>query len=275
LFKGPPYDALLRGDRYRLGRFDADGNFVPEAGFPPATGMFHGIIPHIHANMASRDNRSVYEHRSGRLIKGILVANPKGVFVPEIGSTILDLKKDYDNKKADRRVYNMQETLRPSPLSPDPPKAGQPTGWRLAPFREAFPHSPEQANPWFARVIGEVMELGHLSDEGEFVPDYGLPVFPFVRVKQPDVLQDASRRTMYYTLPQPPHLRWPSRRGETEDDPEDVYEYRSGRLIKGMLHKTGNFVPELGSTVLDFKEYDPIRDRRRVYNLPGVMRRVE
>lgn len=275
VFGGPPYDVLLRGDRYRLGRFDADGNFVPEAKFPPSsTGMFHGIIPFIWANTPSRDNRSAYEHRSGRLISGTLVRRPQGVFVPEIGSTILDLKKDYDPKKADRRIYNMPEALRVSPLAPDPPKAGQPLGWRLVPFREAFAHSPEKADPWFARVIGEVMELGHLSDEGEFVPDYGLPVFPFVRVKDSDIIRDGSGRTMYYTLPLPLSRRRLSHRGETEDDPEVVFEYRSGRLIKGALHKTGNFVPELGSKVLDVKEYDPMRDRR-IYNLPGLFRRIE
>jgi hypothetical protein len=38
------------------------------------------------------------------------------------------------------------------------------------------------------------------------------------------------------------------------------------------LQKTGNFVPELGSTIIDFKDYDPIADRRRIYNLPGVLR---
>lgn len=273
LSKGRSYDVLFRGDRYRLGRFDPDGNFVPEAGHPPlASGMFHGIIPHIHANRASRDNRAVYEHRSGRLIKGTLLANPMGVFVPETGSTILDLKADYDLKKAERRVYNLQETLRISPVAPDPPKGGVPAGWGLVSFREAFPQSPEKV--WFARVIGEVMELGHLSDEGEFVPDYGLPVFPFVRVKGSDIIRDATGRTMYYTLPLPLSRRRLSHRGETEDDPEAVFEYRSGRLIKGMLHKTGNFAPELGSKVLDFKEYDPMRDRR-IYNLPGVLRRVE
>jgi hypothetical protein len=262
-FRQPPFDVLLRGDRYRLGRFDADGNFVPNPESTPlASGMFHGAIPYVHANMVS-DNRAVYEHRSGRLIPGTLISSPKGVFVPEVGGMVLDLKKDYDPKTADRRVYNLQVWLKPSPVVPQPPPAGEPLGWKLLPFREAYRNTPEKADPWFARVIGEVMELGHLSDEGEFIPDYGLPVFPFVKVKDPDVFRDGSGRTLYFTLP------------KDGKDKEEVYEFRSGRLLKGTLQKSGNFVPELGSKVIDFKTYDPSTDRRRIYNLPGVLRRVE
>lgn len=266
---------LIRGEMQRMGIFDPDGNFLPFSGMRPMrTGIVIGGPYGAMMVNENSDNRSVYEHRSGRLIKGTLVANPRGVFVPEIGSTVLDLKKDYDARKDRRRVYNLPGMMGASPEAPDPPKSGQPPGWRLVPFREALANSPEKADPWFARVVGEVMELGHLSDRGEFVPDYGLPVFPFVRVKQPEVLQDGSGRSMYYTLPQPLARRWPRRQGDTEEDPEHVYEYRSGRLIKGLLHKTGNFVPELDSTVLDFKDYDPLRNSR-IYNLPGVLRRVE
>ncbi len=54
---------------------------------------------------------------------------------------------------------------------------------------------------------------------------------------------------------------------------EHVYEFRSGRLIKGELDKEGNFVPDLGSKVLDFKDYrfkkkDPVY----IYNLPGYFK---
>lgn len=43
-----------------------------------------------------------------------------------------------------------------------------------------------------------------------------------------------------------------------------------------MLQKNGNFAPEIGSKVIDFKDYDPSPPRkRRIYNLPGVLRKVE
>ncbi len=47
-----------------------------------------------------------------------------------------------------------------------------------------------------------------------------------------------------------------------------------GSSSSGLCKKTGNFVPELGSKILDFKDYDPL-SRRRIYNLPGVLRKVE
>jgi hypothetical protein len=278
------YNMLWRGDKGRLGKFDADGNFVPDARlpsyhhpphFPPYYTPPGFSEPLTYLNVTSAgSNTPAYEHRSGRLIAG--VKTPKG-FAPEIGSKVLDLKKDYDAKNLDRIIYNMidDETIkrlndmrqkkfpdtpdRPSqgrspPPGPDPQKAGTPEGYEYRPYRTYM-----KVDPWFARVIGDVMELGHLNDEGEFVPDYGLPVFPYIRVKQPDVLQDGSGRTIYYTLP------------KDGKDTEEVYEYRSGRLIRGTLHMSGNFVPELGSTVLDFKDYDPLGDRR-IYNLPGVLR---
>jgi hypothetical protein len=256
-----PRDLLIRGERQWIGRFDPDGNFIPDAvAAPMAAGiLIGGPLPMVMANATG----VTYEHRSGRLIRGTIVRKPLGVFVPELGSTVLDLKKDFA-PKPDLRIYNLQETLGRAPTkraSGEPPKAGQPPGWLLVPFREAYPNAPEKQNPWFARVIGGVMELGHLSDEGEFIPDYGLPVFPYVQVKQPDLLRDGSGRTMYYTLP------------KDGKESEEVYEYRSGRLIKGTLQKTGNFVPELGSKVLDFKDYDP-HGRRRIYNLPGVLKWV-
>lgn len=259
---------LLRGSKFRIGQFDADGNFIPYAGTTkmnglPASLSFKGLEIN-----GSGGGSLCYEHRSGRLIRGMISRDPRGVFVPELGSTIIDLKKDFDSKKSDRVVYNLPEFLFcvPRTATPEPPKlAGHPKGWKLVPFREAYQKQPELANPWFARAIGEIMELGHLSDEGEFIPDYGLPIFPFVKVKAPDVLMDGSQRTIYYTLPMEGYFG-----GKTGKGYEEVYEYRSGRIIKGRLQKTGNFVPELGSKVMDFKGYDP-DENRRIYNLPGKL----
>jgi hypothetical protein len=57
---------------------------------------------------------------------------------------------------------------------------------------------------------------------------------------------------------------------------EQVYEYRSGQLIKGELDKEGNFVPELGSKVMSFKDYRAGKEALQIYNLPGrfVKKRV-
>jgi hypothetical protein len=50
---------------------------------------------------------------------------------------------------------------------------------------------------------------------------------------------------------------------------ERVYEYRSDRLILGELDEKGNFVPEIGSKVIEFKDYQYKKGAVRIYNLPG------
>lgn len=54
-----------------------------------------------------------------------------------------------------------------------------------------------------------------------------------------------------------------------------VYEFRSGRLIKGHMLNGGRFIPDLGSLVLDFAEYKFSRNAIPIYNLPGYFREVK
>jgi hypothetical protein len=49
---------------------------------------------------------------------------------------------------------------------------------------------------------------------------------------------------------------------------DSVYEFRSGRLIRGKIDKDGSFVPDLGTKVIRFEDYKPEKDLR-IYNLPG------
>jgi hypothetical protein len=51
--------------------------------------------------------------------------------------------------------------------------------------------------------------------------------------------------------------------------PNEVYEFRSERLIKGTLEKDFNFVPHVGATVIHFKDYKYSPDAIRIWNLPG------
>jgi hypothetical protein len=48
-----------------------------------------------------------------------------------------------------------------------------------------------------------------------------------------------------------------------------VYEFRSGRLIKGEIKDDGSFVPDLGSKVIEFKDYTYDPEGIQIYNLPG------
>ena len=61
-----------------------------------------------------------------------------------------------------------------------------------------------------------------------------------------------------------------------------VYEYRSGALVRGRIDDRLNFVPEVGSKVIDFKDYrygpkdskyapDPLP----IWNLPGAFQKKE
>jgi hypothetical protein len=102
------------------------------------------------------------------------------------------------------------------------------------------------------RYIGNLREgqiiLGNLDARGNFVP---LP-----RVKPIEVGQPFSGPA--YTI-----INRPLKPNEP------VYEYRSGVLIKGTLDTEGNFLPEVGSKVLPFKDYRYGKDAPRIYNLPG------
>ncbi len=52
-----------------------------------------------------------------------------------------------------------------------------------------------------------------------------------------------------------------------------AYEYRSGRLIVGELDDKGNFLPDVGSKVISFKDYRYNAKAIRIYNLPGSFKK--
>jgi uncharacterized protein (TIGR03067 family) len=52
--------------------------------------------------------------------------------------------------------------------------------------------------------------------------------------------------------------------------PKKVYEFRSGRLIKGELTTEGNFDPETSSTIIKFEGYEFSPDAIPIWNLPGT-----
>jgi hypothetical protein len=272
-----PLVQMIRGGNTCIGDFDKDGNFLRDPRFKPNYAISRDR-PYI--LWVSPTQHFVYEHRSGRLIKGTTVENPRGVFVPEIGSKVLDIK-DVDLKKPDRMVYNMPEMTadyvaerkrkhgdKPPPKAPYPLLAGTPDRWEFIPFSRLdtdwFGRKLQEVKPIrHARAIGDTVEFGHLSDQGEFIPDPDLPLESRASLLR-KVKFDPPSLPRYYTVPK-------VSKGQAT---EEVYEFRSGRLIKGTLQKTGNFDPELGSKILDFKDYDPL-SRRRIYNLPGVLRPVK
>lgn len=104
-------DSLGRGRAISLGRFDADGNFIPDPTYPPIThairtGRLTGRIRHRLTPIG--DNQPTYEHRSGRLIRGWVT---RGGFVPEAGTKVVEFREDRDLANPDRAIWNMPKAL--------------------------------------------------------------------------------------------------------------------------------------------------------------------
>ncbi len=53
------------------------------------------------------------------------------------------------------------------------------------------------------------------------------------------------------------------------NDRGPAYEFRSGTLIRGRLIESGDFVPDVGARVMDFRDYRYDPAGPRIYNLPG------
>ncbi len=106
---------------------------------------------------------------------------------------------------------------------------------------------------YVALVRGETQSIGKLDAAGNFLPDPR-----WFNLKRGQPLPKAPPFTVINAPPQ-----------------KGVYEYRSGMLIKGDLDEKGNFLPDIGSEVVSFKDYRYREDGPRIYNLPGKFVRKE
>ena len=96
----------------------------------------------------------------------------------------------------------------------------------------------------FVQYHGDLISLGHLDEEGNFVPD-----------------------SHYCNIPPPLSSIPPNRPLNAPHGP--AYEYRSGRLIPGELDKKGNFIPKLRGKIISLDDYRPGTKAMCIYNLPG------
>jgi hypothetical protein len=271
------YYVLVRGDTEIFGHLDAAGNFIADRKWPPyRRGQpLTSIPPSTLLNLPTKlPHEPVYEYRSGRLVPGNL--DDDGNFLPDLGAKVTDFQ-DYRPVPGARRIYNLPgrfvekgkkepppPKLTPTPRADPPAKTGVPAEYDYQSFTAIARLSPAPSNavPWVAHVRDVQMELGHLNDQGDFVPDYGLPPFPLTMPAKPAGEKVTHKPALwYYNLP------------VEGADRESTYEYRSGRLLKGILLKNGTFVPDLDSRVLDFKEYVPGEKSLRTYNLPGRLKK--
>lgn len=101
---------------------------------------------------------------------------------------------------------------------------------------------------------------GRLAITGVFVPDRYNPI----------VLPPA-RPDHWWVAINDPNLN-PKLRPHEQN--EEVYEYRSGALVRGVLRYPGIFIPIRGERVIWVDDYEPGGQTPRIYNLPGSIVRV-
>jgi len=100
---------------------------------------------------------------------------------------------------------------------------------------------------WVMVLQNAYESIGKLDAAGNFLPDERW-------LRRP-------QGSFYFSTPPVRLINPPERKG--------VYEFRSGRLMKGDFDKGGNFIPEVGSKVIDFKDYHYSKTAPVIYNLPG------
>jgi hypothetical protein len=105
----------------------------------------------------------------------------------------------------------------------------------------------QDTNRYVMVVHGDLYSIGKLDDNGNFITDK----------------RYVNMSGMLSNIPAATLINIPLKRQK------HVYEYRSGRLIKGQVDEEGNFIPDLGSKVISFKDYHYSPDALRIYNLPG------
>jgi hypothetical protein len=106
----------------------------------------------------------------------------------------------------------------------------------------------QDLKPYVGILRQGLVTLGHLDAKGNFIP---LP-----RVEPIDPRKPFSGPG-YTVINKPARLN------------EPVYEFRSGRLVKGKLTEEGDFVPDEGGKVISLGDYRYGKEAPRIYNLPG------
>jgi hypothetical protein len=255
------------------GRLDAAGNLVPDKYWLnwdqslPISGL-HAI----HLNEITY--QAVYEYRSGVLVKG-RIDDRSCNFVPDLGSKVVTFQDYLRGYRAgvDPRIWNLPGTIeRKGAPGAD---ANEVRDSQVRPPLGAGPRivSPVSASDYIfvqdrdrrvevQRRDGDQLywSIGTLDPAGNFIPD-----------------KDYLNRT------DPSPADAPAAVLLNRDGLGPVYEYRSGRLVRGRVDPwTHNFVPEVGSTVLDFRDYRyGAKDSRYgieplpIWNLPGTFQKKD
>jgi hypothetical protein len=129
-----------------------------------------------------------------------------------------------------------------------------------------------------------LVHVGHLEKSGEFKRDRNIaPLDPTVAASSTEFAiinkpRSPDEEVYEYRAAYVP--------GDFGRQPEELAEYRQTGimppntpwvevLVKGQLNEQGDFVPEIGSTVILFQDYRFSKKAPRVYNLPGRFEKTQ
>jgi hypothetical protein len=293
-----------QGQEYTsIGRLDTAGNFVPFKDLSNRRGV--AGMTDAPEFLTHNYTGEVYEYRSGVLIPGQIDEQSLN-FVPEFGGRVIDFQdylKGY-RPGASRLVWNLPGVLH---------KKGTPT-----PVQERVARQIEQLKQLGIPVTPDVIEAlnnapsprdtrpgGLRSTAGKAPPAPAAPVPPGIYEFVPDTarwveVRRKERDQEYWSLGKldaagnfaadnaylnqtGPATNLPP--GVVRLNPRPtgpVYEFRSGRLVRGRIDDNLNFVPEADSKVVSFQEYSyGSRDSRLgpeplpIWNLPGTFQKKD
>jgi hypothetical protein len=125
----------------------------------------------------------------------------------------------------------------------------------------------ENTNDVVEVARGNALSIGKLDAKGNFIPDkrWLNLTGPFSGPPVERFLNASSKRVT---------KRWVDGNLVVDTKIIPVYEFRSRRLIKGIIDDDHNFIPEVGAKVIDFEDYKYGAAAPKIYNLPGKFVRV-
>lgn len=115
-----------------------------------------------------------------------------------------------------------------------------------------------------------VVNEGYLSSSGNFVCTKN--IFTKYNDRPPDAFSGNKFTELPRIVSKPLKDRKPFSEGcynKPLFNLEPVYEFRSGKLIPGILNANGVFTPDDTLPIIDISKYIYSKTARRVYNLPG------
>lgn len=254
---------LIQGEYVFLGTLDRRGTFHAASRRSRRSGGSARVASEL-INAARGEVEVVYEFRSEALIPGRLQND--GRFVPDSGSSIRAFK-DFKYIPGGTRIYNLPGYFVPVKADDKVRRhqrkdsgdtqvvtqvlqyvlvAIQPPDDASKPDKTAAFVFVEDTSREVAVYLGDFVLLGKLDKHGE------------LQLESKNLKNSTSLPEWRKIAINPPTPAG-----------KKVYEFRSGRLIRGEIKDDGSFVPDIGSKVTEFKDYKYTTDAIPIYNLPG------